>query len=118
MAIYWPLNRVRGNSVMFSHCLHSDEPIILCDGDNPRMIIMDSRVFAKAYGWKSQQYDMQDIFKAEGMDIFRTATQIEAICDLVSLCQETPKPVIVKKYGWDIMVAMSPAEYRKRQHLF
>lgn len=118
MAITLPYKRIRGNSIMFSHCLHSDEPIIIYQDNEPRLIVMDSRVFAKAYGFPTKDYDMQQLFKDEGMDIVATATQIRKTENLIAFCETISKPVVVSKYGWDVVVAMNPAEFEKRQHLF
>ena len=118
MSVIWPLKRTRGNSIMFHNCAHTDEPIILCDGDTPRLIVMDSRVFARAYGFQTKGYDMQQVFCDEGMDIFVTATQVRKTENLVTLCETIDKPIVVSKYGWDLVVAMDPAEFEKRQHLF
>ena len=49
MSLTYPLRRMRGISVMFRNCLFTDEPIILCEGDEPKLVVMDSRVFARAY---------------------------------------------------------------------
>ena len=118
MSVIWPLKRTRGNSIMFHNCAHTDEPIILCDGDTPRLIVMDSRVFAKAYGLQTKYYDMQQLFQNEGLDIRVTATQVRKTENLVGLCEAVDKPIIVSKYGWDLVIAMNPAEYEKRQILF
>lgn len=69
------LHKLRGNTPMFQSCLYSSEPIILCDGSNPRLIIMDSCVFAKAYGVHILHFDMQPLFELFGMDVAVTAIQ-------------------------------------------
>lgn len=112
------LNRLRGNTLMFRSCLYSSEPIILCDGNKPRLIIMDSRIFAKAYGVHTLHFDMQPLFEHLGMDVAVTATQIKNVVGLLSVCECTSKPVIVRKYGWALIVAMNAAEYDKHKHLF
>lgn len=118
MAITLPYKRIRGNSIMFSHCLHSDEPIIICADDKPLLIVMDSRVFARAYGFPTKDYDMQQLFMDQGMDVVTTATQIRKTENLIAFCESIVKPVVVSKYGWDVVVAMNPKEFEKRQHLF
>lgn len=118
MSVTWPLKRTQGNSIMFHNCAHTDEPIILCDGDTPKLIVMDSRVFARAYGFQTKGYDMQQVFRDEGLDICVTATQVCKTENLVELCETIDKPIVVSKYGWDLVVAMNPAEFEKRQHLF
>lgn len=114
----YPLRRMRGNSVMFRNCLFTDEPIILCEKDEPKLIVMDSRVFARAYGVYTKNFDMQQLFADKGMDITATATQIKKIENLIAFCESVSKPVVVSKYGWDVVVAMNPAEYEKMKHLF
>ena len=52
------------------------------------------------------------------MDITATATQIKKTENLIAFCESVSKPVIISKYGWDVVVAMNPAEYEKMKHLF
>lgn len=118
MSVTCPLRRMRGNSVMFRNCLFTDEPIILCEGDEPKLVVMDSRVFARAYGVYTKNFDMQQLFADKGMDVATTATQVRKTENLVALCETVDKPIVVSKYGWDLVVAMNPAEYEKMQHLF
>lgn len=118
MSLKVPFKSAQGSSVMFYHCHHTEEPILLCKEDEPVLIVMDSRVFAKAYGYTTNYYDMQHIFQSEGMNEYISAAQIKKTADLIAICGKAKKPIIVKKYGWDIVVAMSPSEYRKRQYLF
>lgn len=118
MSVICPLGRMRGNSVMFRNCLFTDEPIILCEGDEPKLIVMDSRVFARAYGVHTKNFDMQQLFADKGMDVAATATQIKNTENLIAFCESVSKPVVLSKYGWDVVVAMNPAEYEKMQHLF
>ena len=118
MEIRWPLNKSKGGSVTLHHCFHEDIPIILYEGNEDKLVVMDSRVFAKAYGFPTPHYDMQHIFDAEGMDTRVVATLIKKTATLIEICNSTPTPVVVSKYGWDVMVAMNPAEYKKRAHLF
>lgn len=118
MSVTYSLKKLRSNSVMFRNCLFTDEPIILCVEDTPKLIVMDSRVFARAYGVHTKNFDMQQLFADEGMDVVATATQIRKTENLIVFCEAFSKPVVVSKYGWDVVVAMNPAEYEKRQHLF
>lgn len=118
MSTKWPLNKSMGGSVTIHNCRFSDEPIILYEGDEDRIVVMDSRVFARAYGFSTPHYDMQHIFDAEGIVTYLTATQIKKTSTLIDICNRTPSPVVVSKYGWDVVVAMNPAEFEKRQHLF
>ena len=52
------------------------------------------------------------------MDIHLTASQLKKTATLIDTCNKVSKPVVVSKYGWDVVVAMNPAEFEKRQHLF
>lgn len=118
MSIKWPLSKSMGGSVTIHNCRFTDEPIILCEGDDEIIVVMDSRVFARAYGFTTSHYDMQYIFEAEGMDVHLTASQLKKTATLIDTCNKVSKPVVVSKYGWDVVVAMSPTEFEKRQHLF
>lgn len=90
---------------MFWSCFYSSEPIILCDGNKPRLIVMDSRVFAKAYGVHTLHFDVQLLFEHLGVDVAVTATQVENVVGLLSVCECTSKPVTVCKYGWALVGA-------------
>jgi len=118
MALKLQLSSAQDSSVMYHHCHHTAEPIQLYNGGKQVLVAMDSRVFAKAYGNETNHYDMQNIFQDEGMDAYISAAQIRKTVDLIPICNQAEMPIIVKKYGWDIVVAMSPAEYEKRQHRF
>lgn len=118
MALKLQLSSAQGSSVMYHHCHHTAEPIQLYNGDEPVLVVMDSHVFAKAYGNATNHYDMHNIFQEEGMDAYISAAQIRKTVDLIPICNQAKMPIVVKKYGWDIVVAMSPAEYEKRQHRF
>ena len=65
MSIKWPLNKSMGGSVTIHNCRFTDEPIILCEGDDEIIVVMDSRVFARAYGFTTSHYDMQHIFEVQ-----------------------------------------------------
>lgn len=58
MALKLQLSSAQDSSVMYHHCYHTEEPIQLYNGDEPVLVVMDSRVFAKAYGNETNHYDI------------------------------------------------------------
>ena len=118
MALKLQLSSAQGSSVMYHHCHHTAEPIQLYNGDKQVLVVMDSRVFAKAYGNETNHYDMHNIFQDEGMGAYISPPQIRKTVDLIPMWNQAEVPIMGEKYGWDIVVAMSPAECETRQHRF
>lgn len=110
--------RYEGRAGFFYHAKMKRVPIVILDNGQPILFFMEGRVFAKAVGMKEEYGDPLPYMVQEGAKTTIRATEFRIIDDVLSRCIVDDAPVIIRKYGYEYYIAMTPQVFEKYKNHF
>lgn len=118
MSIEHPLSRVKGKAGLFWAANHAGCPVKITDKGTPVLVVVNGYIFAKAVGMIEKYGNPMPHFAQAGIKTIIRASQFKTTETIINLCETEDAPIVIRKYGYEFYVAMTPTVYEYYMHLF
>lgn len=118
MVIEHPLSRAKGKAGLFWIANRAECPVRIVDKDSTVLVFVNGYIFANAIGMTEKHGNPMPYFTQAGVKAIIRASQFKTTETIISLCKTEDSPIVIRKYGYEFYVAMSPIVYECYAHLF
>lgn len=118
MVIEHPLSRAKGKAGLFWVANRAECPVKLTSENSTVLVFINGYIFAHAVGMVEKHGNPLPYFTQAGIKTIIRASQIKTTETIIDLCETEDAPIVIRKYGYEFYVAMTPTVYEYYMHLF